>query len=91
MTADEVRKLMTQATTPDPNELRAVLGLWYHAIRKAATAGRASVRETELDRVRMPIQPIAKAAAIEQLRRDGFTARPEPSGPCESEMTVSWK
>lgn len=90
MTADDARKLTAEVTTPDPHLVRVVLDLWYTAIRKAAARGKDSVRESECDRVRMPVPTSAKVAALEQLRRDGFTARHEATGHNETEMTISW-
>lgn len=90
MTADDARQITKQATSPDDAMVRIVLDLWYAAIKKAAAAGRDSVRESECDRVRTPTTAFARAVAIEQLRRDGFTARHEVVGRNETEMTISW-
>jgi len=90
MTADDARQITKKATSPDDAMVRIVLDLWYAAIKKAAAAGRDSVRESECDRVRTLITACARAAAIEQLRRDGFTASYAATDRNETEMTVSW-
>lgn len=90
MTASDAMKLTEVAIGRDSEKVKIVLDLWYAAIRKAAQAGRTSVREGDCDTVRTPIPVAARVAAIEQLRRDGFTAHHEAVGPNETEMTISW-
>lgn len=90
MTADDARKLTADATALDQQKVEIVLGLWRAGIRKAASAGRSSVRESELDRVRTPIPPAARRAARERLVADGFTVREVQTGPNEGDTEVSW-
>jgi len=91
MTADDARQLTAQAMNPNARTVNAIVQMWHFAIKKAAAEGRDYVRESECGRLRTPfILASERAAAIEQLRRDGFTARHESVGRNETEMTVSW-
>lgn len=90
MTVDEARNLTAQATAVDGKKALIVLGLWHEGIRKAAGAGRSSVRESELDRVRTPIPASARKAAREQLTADGFSVKCVADGPNEDTFEVSW-
>lgn len=90
MTAGEARELTRKATEPSSRQVGFVTELWEDAIRKAAESGRSFARESELDRVRTPIAPVARRAAIEELKRRGFAVRAVETGPNEAEIQVFW-
>lgn len=90
MTAEEARALTKKATSPDDAQVLTVVDLWHAAIKKAAEAGRDSVRESELDRIRTPIKPVARRAAIQILCGQGFEVQQVEDGRNEFTWEVSW-
>lgn len=52
MNAAEARVLTERANDDLGEKVRIVLSCWYHAIRRAATVGRNSVRSSDVDRPR---------------------------------------
>lgn len=90
MTVDDARKMTRDATATDGRKVIIALGQWYEGIAKAAKAGRTSVRESELPRVRTPIPATAWKAARDQFAADGFVVKSVAAGPNEETFEVSW-
>lgn len=90
MTADQARKLVAEATSSATAEAQAMIAAWRRAIEKAAREGRSFVRGYDVDRPRMPIRPVAHAAALAQLAADGFEVKTVTCGPNEDTTEVSW-
>lgn len=85
--------MTAKAEAVDPEKVKIVLQLWHDGIKRAAALGKTSVRDSELNRVRTPIPPEARAAALNQLKRDGFDVYPDTRGRLDGvprDWIVSW-
>lgn len=90
MNAEHARKLMKKAAEVEAPGIEALLNSWHQAIDKAARAGKNSVREAEVGRLRMPISAAQRKATLARLKADGFTVNEVATGPNEGETEVSW-
>jgi hypothetical protein len=91
MTADDARKLTEEAKVAHVEYAETLLKRWYDAIRRAARAGKTSVRSTEISPLRMIVPVEAHRAAHDKLKADGFTVKTVADGPNESAVEVSWQ